>query len=329
VPTWAGAHRGAGNVLPIAHRPTPSAIAVPATFQIAVLGFSSFERNALASYFRLAANRTPAYHQTSDLAQAHFLVVDGDQAVAVDTVTGSGRLRDALFIGAHAPVGAQSWMMRPLDPLHVLRELDTMVALGSSDSSPIPLSPEPAAAPSRDLRRDAAHSRRASDSDSVATRAGPNPLLAPSSADIDPVLPIADTGQPRALLVDDSELALHFLERHLKALGLVTQRAMTSGKALDLLSRQRFDFVFIDVELGERSEVDGLELCRRIKTRPPTPGGLAPVVIMLSAHSGQQDRARGQRAGCDGYLGKPLVPAELQALIARPGPTTVPASPRT
>jgi CheY-like chemotaxis protein len=296
--------------------PTPSAYAVPATFQIAVLGFSSFERKALASYFRLAANRTPAYHQTSDLTQAHFLVVDGDQAVAVDTVTGSGRLRDALFIGAHAPVGAQSWMMRPLDPLHVLRELDTMVALGSSDSSPIPLSPEPVTAPTRDLRRDAVHSRRASDG--AATQTGSNPLLAPSSADAGPVLPIADAGQSRALLVDDSELALHFLERHLKALGLVTQRAMTSGKALDLLTRQRFDFVFIDVELGERSEVDGLELCRRIKTRPPSPGGVAPVVIMLSAHSGQQDRARGQRAGCDGYLGKPLVPAELHALIARP-----------
>jgi CheY-like chemotaxis protein len=289
---------------------------VPAAFQIAVLGFSSFERKALASYFRLAANRTPAYHQTSDLARAQFLVVDADQSGVVESVIESGRLRDAVFIGAHAPLEAQSWMMRPLDPLHVLRELDNLVALGHTDSSPVPLSPEPIPAPSRDLRRDPAHSRRASDTSSRPADAN---LLFPLPADAAASVFAVARPPQRALLIDDSELALHFLERQLIPLGLATQRAMTSGKALDLLAKSSFDIVFIDVELGDRSELDGLELCQRIKSRPQLLPTRSPVVILVSAHNDPLDRVRGNRAGCDGYLGKPLVIAELHELMTRHG----------
>jgi CheY-like chemotaxis protein len=289
---------------------------VPAAFQIAVLGFSSFERKALASYFRLAANRTPAYHQTSDLARAQFLVVDADQSGVVESVIGSGRLRDAVFIGAHAPLEAQSWMMRPLDPLHVLRELDNLVALGHTDSSPVPLSPEPIPAPSRDLRRDPAHSRRASD---TSARPAESNLLFPLPGDAAAAAAIVVSRPQRALLIDDSELALHFLERQLIPLGLATQRAMTSGKALDLLAKNSFDIVFIDVELGDRSELDGLELCQRIKSRPQLLPTRSPVVILISAHNDPLDRVRGNRAGCDGYLGKPLVTAELHELMTRHG----------
>jgi CheY-like chemotaxis protein len=302
----------AQNVRPARVRRPP---AVPAAFQIAVLGFSSFERKALASYFRLAANRTPAYHQTSDLARAQFLVVDADQSGVVESVIESGRLRDAVFIGAHAPLEAQSWMMRPLDPLHVLRELDNLVALGHTDSSPVPLSPEPVTPPSRDLRRDPAHSRRASD---ASARPAETNLLFPLPSDAAST-PIVVARPHRALLIDDSELALHFLERQLVPLGLVTQRAMTSGKALDLLAKNSFDIVFIDVELGDRSELDGLELCQRIKARPQALPPRFPVVFLVSAHNDPLDRVRGNRAGCDGYLGKPLVIAELHELMTRHG----------
>jgi CheY-like chemotaxis protein len=289
---------------------------VPAAFQIAVLGFSSFERKALASYFRLAANRSPAYHQTSDLGRAQFLVVDADQSGVVESVIESGRLRDAVFIGAHAPLEAQSWMMRPLDPLHVLRELDNLVALGHTDSSPVPLSPEPIPAPSRDLRRDPSHSRRASD---TSRRPADSNLLFPLPADAAASAIVVARPLQRALLIDDSELALHFLERQLIPLGLTTQRAMTSGKALDLLAKSSFDIVFIDVELGDRSELDGLELCQRIKARPQALPPRFPVVFLVSAHNDPLDRVRGNRAGCDGYLGKPLVIAELHELMTRHG----------
>jgi DNA-binding response OmpR family regulator len=36
---------------------------------------------------------------------------------------------------------------------------------------------------------------------------------------------------------------------------------------------------------------------------------------MVSAHATQTDRVRGSLAGCDAYLGKPLVPGELLAVV--------------
>jgi CheY-like chemotaxis protein len=97
--------------------------------RVALEGFSGFERNALASYFRLAGDRFPAYEQADDLHAARFIVADADHPEAVQRVLDAGRVADTVFIGSHAPEGALGWMMRPIDPLHVLRELDAQVAL--------------------------------------------------------------------------------------------------------------------------------------------------------------------------------------------------------
>ena len=110
-----------------------------------------------------------------------------------------------------------------------------------------------------------------------------------------------------ALLVDDSEVALRFLERQLQALGLRTDTANDSQRALELLSTQTYDAVFLDVDLGPNSELDGLGLCQHIKRRlKPRAGAAAPVVVMVSAHTATTDRVRGSFAGCDAYLAKPL-----------------------
>ena len=47
---------------------------------VALLGFSAFERNALASYFRLAARRNPTYVHVLDVDEARFVVADADQS---------------------------------------------------------------------------------------------------------------------------------------------------------------------------------------------------------------------------------------------------------
>ncbi|MDP3085081.1 MAG: response regulator, partial [Rubrivivax sp.] len=123
-----------------------------------------------------------------------------------------------------------------------------------------------------------------------------------------------------ALLVDDQEIALRYLETRLQPLGLHTQRATTSGKALEMLAQRDYDFVFVDVELGTGSDLDGLALCQHIKRQHlPVAGGHAPVVAMVSAHHSELDRARGMLAGCDAYLGKPLDEAALRQLVSQHG----------
>ena len=58
--------------------------------------------------------------------------------------------------------------------------------------------------------------------------------------------------------------------------------------------------------------IDGIELCRRIRTTPPR----SPVyVILLTARSSREDLVAGLEAGADDYLTKPFDPDELRARI--------------
>jgi CheY-like chemotaxis protein len=118
-----------------------------------------------------------------------------------------------------------------------------------------------------------------------------------------------------ALLVDDSEIALRFLEIKLGELGLRSRTATNSDAALAQLDQHDFTYVFVDVELGQGSRMDGLALCRHIK-RDRAAAKRPPVVALVSAHASQTDRVRGSLAGCDAYLGKPLVAHELAAVVS-------------
>jgi CheY-like chemotaxis protein len=274
---------------------------MPRHYRVALQGFSAFERSALGSYFRLAINRAPAYEEVDSVADAHFLVIDADDGDAVRAVQALDRVDDAVFVGAQAPDGASAWMMRPIDPLHVLRELDAMVAARA----------EPAAAGARPLPRP------------LPGAAGPWPARRSGDlAGAEPAPAAAAPAPPRhALLVDDSEIALRFLETRLQCRGLATARATTSAKAIELLSQQDWEFVFLDVELGTGSDLDGLALCQHIK-RHQRPGAAErpPVIAMVSAHHSQLDRVRATLAGADAYLDKPLDETALEQLLQRHGP---------
>jgi CheY-like chemotaxis protein len=124
---------------------------------------------------------------------------------------------------------------------------------------------------------------------------------------------------PRALLVDDSEVALHFLRRQLEAFDLQIDMARHSDRALDLLTHHDYGIVFLDVDLGEDSRVDGLTLCHQIRHRLLHPGGKAPMVVMVSAMHEPVDQVRGTLAGAEAYLGKPLDLNQLDRLLQRQG----------
>jgi two-component system cell cycle response regulator len=258
---------------------TPASVAQ----RVALLGFGDFERSALVSYLRLSGTHVPAYQEADSLANADFVIADADHAGTLDVVLGADRVADAVFIGSLAPDGALAWMMRPIDPLQVFRELDATVALRRSQGM--------AAAPpeaSKRVVRDTTPEASASKSGTT-RRAG-------------------DVSAPtEALLVDDSEIALRYLERQLQALGLRTETAMHSQRALELLGQRAFAVVFLDLELGPHSELDGLALCQQIKRQhEPAGAPAAPKVVMVTAHTSATDRVRGSFAGCDAFLGKPI-----------------------
>lgn len=274
-----------------------------ALVRVALLGFSNFERTTLSACFRLGAGRVPNYVQVTDPEQAECLVADADHAPSVQLVQVTERVHDTVFIGAEPPDEARAWMARPIDPLHLMRELDAIVAQRASGPPPVappssvalrpPPAPAPAPAPPPVMPREARRARRRQQS-------GPAP-------------------ERHALLVDDSAIATLFLQKSLQPFGLHITTAASSGRATLLMSQQRFDFIFLDVELGEDSPVDGLTLCQQIRRHPVPAGAQPPVVVVVTAHDRELDRVRGTLAGCDAYLVKPLQQAELDQLMRRHG----------
>ena len=249
------------------------------TLRVALHGFSDFERRALGSFFRLAAPPALALELVADIASAQLIVADADHPGTVDALQAAARVADTVFIGESAPALAAARLSRPIDALHVLREIEALAAR-----------------------------RRAP----VAEIAWPDPTTS------------APRRAPRfsALLIDDSAIALRYLQVRLQRMGLDCDLAPGSARALELLSQRAYGYVFIDVELGEGSALDGLALCQHIKRQHRHVGGSTPVLVLVSAHHSQLDRARGAFAGCDHYLPKPAADEALRLLLSqhRPGP---------
>jgi two-component system cell cycle response regulator len=303
---------------------------MPSNHSVCLLGFSDFERRALAMQFGLASARQPSYSLVATPQEARFLVVDADARSALQRALDAGRLADTLFVGGTAaPPGALARLKRPIDALSLLRELDAAVlrvqgpAAVALAAAPTPSAPPKPAAPLQPRTLPLARPPTPALKDARATVPGLLdsqlsdladlfPDRTPSSADAPAATPAKEI-RCDALLVDDSEIALRFLEIKLGELGLRSRTATDSDKALEQLRQHEFKYVFLDVELGQASRMDGLTLCRHIKRMRRS--GRAPVVAMVSAHATQTDRVRGSLAGCDAYLGKPLVADELLAVV--------------
>jgi len=273
-------------------------------YSVALLGFSPFERNTLASYFRLVTHRSPSYVLEQTLGTPDLMVADADHAPSVQLALAEDMLSRTVFIGTQPPAGATAWMHRPIDPLHVIRELDAMVPLLSAppvaaaspephgDDLPTVIRPQPAeAAPPAHGQRAVALPRRRRGTIEAAFDGGapgrPWPKTArPARPAAAPLRPAPETPveppPPRALLVDDSELARHFLARLLQPWGVVCDQAPASQQALVHLAERDYDFIFLDLELGPDSDLDGLTLCQRIKRlHSDVQAALATVVGVL------------------------------------------------
>lgn len=299
--------------------------ALPTPTPVAILGFSTFDRKALGACFKLTEPGRPRYDWVLSLEDARLVIADADEAGVIDLLRKLDRIGDTLFIGAQAPPEASAWMMRPIDRAQVLRQLDRL-QIGRSRphpvSQPMPMPMPAAARPSlRTIGAVPVHdlpARRASDEPdaghAVAQRRGAYDLRRREREALQqPQIP------PRVLLVDDSEVALHFLRRQLEAYGLDVDLARHSDRALDLLTHHAYGMVFLDVDLGGHSRTDGLTLCHHIRHRLLHPGGLPPMVVMVSAFHDPVDQVRGTLAGAEAYLGKPLDSAALDRLLQRQG----------
>jgi len=111
------------------------------------------------------------------------------------------------------------------------------------------------------------------------------------------------------LVVDDDSDTLTLIGITLQRRNFEILKAQGGQQALDLLKHEKPDLVVLDVMMPE---MDGYEVCRRIKADPRT--AYLPV-IMLTAKAQTASQLEGFRSGAADYITKPVHPQELVARI--------------
>ncbi len=114
----------------------------------------------------------------------------------------------------------------------------------------------------------------------------------------------------KILVVDDDILVLEALEELLTASGYVVRFATRGQEALEMLDRECFDLLILDVVMPKMT---GLDLCREVRKRDDEMSKVK--IIMLTAKTEEKDVEIQEKYGCDLYLTKPIDPGRLKELI--------------
>jgi len=114
----------------------------------------------------------------------------------------------------------------------------------------------------------------------------------------------------KILVVDDDILVLEALEELLTASGYVVRVADRGQEALDLLDKEHFDLLILDVVMPKMT---GYDVCTEVRKRDDEMSKVK--IIMLTAKTEERDSRVEERYGCDLYLTKPIDPGRLKELI--------------
>lgn len=257
---------------------------------IALIGFSSFERSTIESFFRLAARRKQGYRLTDEAAGSAMVVANADDPATMQSLLAKPPAQPVLLIGASD--GGTGWARepRPIKLMNILNAVDS--ALGAAQPKP--------ATQFREV-----------------TPSKPAPLEAPEYRPGDTQAFVRATAAPPPddfiLLADDHDAVHQFMQERLLRLGFSTERVRTGEQALGRLDSRPYKFVFLDCHL---EGMDAFQTCKAVKQHRYAQGK-PPVVVILADKVGAMDRMKGTLAGCDAWLTKPLDERELLKVIAR------------
>ena len=112
------------------------------------------------------------------------------------------------------------------------------------------------------------------------------------------------------LIVEDNERNMRLMRLLLRPLGYDLLEAVDGKEALATLARTTPDIILVDIQLPD---VDGLEITRRLRREPrfaTTP------IVALTAYAMPGDREMFLRAGCTGYVAKPIDTRAFPDIIA-------------
>ena len=113
----------------------------------------------------------------------------------------------------------------------------------------------------------------------------------------------------RILVVDDDENILSLERTILEQKGFVVTTAAGGAEALEILGKEDFDLILLDVMMPE---IDGFTVCRKIKEEPRTK---EIPVIFLTAKGGGEALAEGFESGAIMYINKPFTANKLLTIV--------------
>jgi CheY-like chemotaxis protein len=116
----------------------------------------------------------------------------------------------------------------------------------------------------------------------------------------------------RILLAEDNPINAMLIRELLRRRGYIVTEATSGQAALALVERASFDTVITDIHMPG---LDGIEMTRRIRQREQSLGIAKLPVIALTADAADTGKQSCLEAGMDGFLAKPVDPAELDTML--------------
>jgi DNA-binding response OmpR family regulator len=115
------------------------------------------------------------------------------------------------------------------------------------------------------------------------------------------------SGPGTIVVIEDDHHISDLVDLYLRRDGFRVIQAADGAAGLDAIAREKPRLVVLDI--GLPGEMDGIELCRRLRARDSVP------VLMLTARDTELDRVLGLEIGADDYVTKPFSPRELVARV--------------
>jgi CheY-like chemotaxis protein len=116
----------------------------------------------------------------------------------------------------------------------------------------------------------------------------------------------------KILVVDDEPDIVRFVVKTMESRGHAVSKAMNGKLAIEQVANDRPDVIILDLNLPE---MDGFEVCRRLKGDPKTSD--IPIVMMSAAYVTIEDARHGADTGADEYVVKPFLSEVLVHNVER------------
>ncbi|MDP2365717.1 MAG: PAS domain S-box protein, partial [Ignavibacteria bacterium] len=120
---------------------------------------------------------------------------------------------------------------------------------------------------------------------------------------------IAAASKYKILYVEDDMIALKYIDTVLKSSYNIAT-AFTADLALELINKNKYDILMLDINLGKG--IDGVELMQVIRR---IPGYEATPIVAVTAYAASSDKAEFLSKGFSYYISKPFSSAQLKNLL--------------